>query len=110
MKSIKIALTALILCSGFALQVSAKQKIEPRYLFGFAASFADSTVYFTDIQKVDSAWIDTKTKFLLAGYANAMAHAKEITFDISEYPSPRITSPAQKLTQDIRVVITPTNR
>ena len=65
MKSIKIALTALILCSGFALQVSAKQKIEPRYLFGFAASFADSTVYFTDIQKVDSAWIDTKTKFLL---------------------------------------------
>lgn len=65
MKSIKIALTALILCSGFALQVSAKQKIEPRYLFGFAASFADSTVYFTDIQKVDSAWIDTKNKFLL---------------------------------------------
>lgn len=64
-KTMKIALAAMILCSGFAMQVSAKQKVEPRYLFGFSASFADSTVYFTDIQKVDSAWVDTKTKFLL---------------------------------------------
>lgn len=28
------------------------------YLYGFAASFNDSTVYFTDIQEVDSAVID----------------------------------------------------
>lgn len=34
------------------------------YMFGFAASFNDSTVCFTDIQEVDSAYIDTKTKFL----------------------------------------------
>ena len=64
-KTIKLAIAAIILCSGFAMQGSAKQKVEPRYLFGFSASFADSTVYFTDIQKVDSAWVDTKTKFLL---------------------------------------------
>lgn len=64
-KTIMIALAALVLCSGLAIQVSAKNKVEPRYLFGFSASFADSTVYFTDIQKIDSAWIDTKTKFLL---------------------------------------------
>lgn len=63
---IKIAIAALILlCSGLALQVNAKGKVAPRYLFGFSASFADSTVYFTDIQKVDSTWIDSKTKFLL---------------------------------------------
>ena len=64
-RTIKIALAALVLCSGLAIQVSAKNKVEPRYLFGFSASFADSTVYFTDIQKVDSSWIDSKTKFLL---------------------------------------------
>lgn len=34
------------------------------YMFGFAASFNDSTVYFTEIQEVDSAYIDAKTKFL----------------------------------------------
>lgn len=62
---IKIAIAALILCSGLALQVNAKNKVAPRYLFGFSASFADSTVYFTDIQKVDSTWIDSKTQFLL---------------------------------------------
>jgi hypothetical protein len=34
------------------------------YMFGFASSFNDSTVCFTDIQTVDSAYIDSKTKFL----------------------------------------------
>lgn len=34
------------------------------YMFGFAASFNDSTVCFTEIQEVDSAYIDSKTKFL----------------------------------------------
>lgn len=34
------------------------------YMFGFAASFNDSTVCFTDIQQVDSAYLDTHTKFL----------------------------------------------
>lgn len=47
-------------------EVSAKKKAMPKvYLFGFSASFTDSLVYFTDIQAVDSAWIDTRTKFLL---------------------------------------------
>lgn len=35
------------------------------YAFGFSASFNDSTVYFTEIQTIDSAWIDTSSKFLL---------------------------------------------
>lgn len=64
-KSLNIVIAALVLCSGWTLQTTAKSKVAPRYLFGFSASFADSTVYFTDIQKLDSTWIDTKTQFLL---------------------------------------------
>lgn len=55
-----------MLCMAFAPhEVAAKIKpIDKMYMFGFSASFKDSIVYFTDIQAVDSAWIDTKTKFL----------------------------------------------
>ena len=43
----------------------AKKRLVPKmYMFGFSASFNDSTVYFTDIQQVDSAWVDEKTNFL----------------------------------------------
>ena len=31
----------------------------------FSASFKNPVIYFTDIQVLDSAWIDSKTKFLL---------------------------------------------
>ena len=49
-----------------ATDANAKSKMMPKmYLFGFSASFKNSVVYFTDIQEVDSAWMDTKTKFLL---------------------------------------------
>lgn len=34
------------------------------YIFGFSASFNDSIVYFTDIQTLDSVWIDSKSRFL----------------------------------------------
>lgn len=42
------------------------QNMPPKkvFMFGFAQSFNDSTVYFTDIQVVDSAYIEHKTKFL----------------------------------------------
>lgn len=46
--------------------ITAKNKCLPKvYAFGFAASFNDSTVYFTDIQEIDSVWINDKTKFML---------------------------------------------
>jgi len=49
-----------------AAPATAKNKCVPRvYAFGFAASFNDSTVYFTDIQEIDSVWINDKTKFVL---------------------------------------------
>jgi len=52
---------------GIASTASAKKVAVPKmYMFGFAASFTDSIVHFTDIQEVDSAWIDTKSKFLLS--------------------------------------------
>lgn len=41
-----------------------KRPVPSVYMFGFSASFSDSTIYFTDIQVVDSVWIDDKTKFL----------------------------------------------
>lgn len=67
MRSLKYIMAAALLISAFAVtEVSAKRKIVPQvYMFGFSASFTDSVVYITDLQTVDSAWIDTKTKFLL---------------------------------------------
>lgn len=44
--------------------VSAKLKNTPIYIYGFAASFNDSIVYFTEIQEIADASIDIKNKFL----------------------------------------------
>ncbi len=55
----------LTVCALFAvLGISAAPNARTIYIYGFAASFNDSTVYFTELQKVDSAYIDSKTKFL----------------------------------------------
>ena len=57
----------LILISVFAyiaFAATAENRCTKLYMYGFAASFNDSTVYFTDIQEVDSAWTNTKTGFL----------------------------------------------
>lgn len=43
----------------------AKIKQKPVYMFGFAISFVDSVAYITDVQYIDSSFIDTKTKFLV---------------------------------------------
>ena len=42
----------------------AVQKHTPGYICGFATSFNDSTVYFTEIQYMDSTYTDSKTGFL----------------------------------------------
>lgn len=44
-------------------------QVPQAYMFGFAASFNDSTVFFTDIQQVDSVWVSKKKGFL-AGRSN----------------------------------------
>jgi hypothetical protein len=58
-------LAACLLTVFFTGNTSAKRVVVPKmYMFGFAASFSDTIVYFTDIQAVDSAWIDKKSGFL----------------------------------------------
>lgn len=62
-------LTLLVACCLATLvptTTSAKKEVvQKMYMFGMAASFNDSIVHFTDIQDVDSAWINSKNKFLL---------------------------------------------
>lgn len=58
-------LVALMVLAGTVGGAHAKRAIAPNmYMFGFAASFGDTIVYFTDIQHIDSAWVDKKSDFL----------------------------------------------
>lgn len=68
MKILRILGVIMLVFSTFMVDgVSAKSKKVPNvYIFGFSASFKDSVVYVTEVQKLDSAWIDSKSKFLLA--------------------------------------------
>lgn len=50
----------------FSISVQAKNEMRKAYMFGFAHSFNDSIVYFTDIQEVDSAWFTSKKHFLVS--------------------------------------------
>ena len=58
----KLILTLVVALT--ALTASAVNKPEKVYMYGFAASFNDSTLYFTSLQELDSVYIDSKTKFL----------------------------------------------
>lgn len=60
-----IALTLIM--AAFAIGAQAKP-VQPEhvYMFGFSASFKDSTIYVTDIQDIKGAWIDNKSQFLLS--------------------------------------------
>lgn len=63
MKVLRIALAlAIVAISSLAAQA----KVEPTtaYMFGFASSFNDSTVYITSVQKVDSVYLSHKNLFL----------------------------------------------
>ena len=60
MKITKIAFASIALACFSSLSASAKNDAKTAYIFGFASSFNDSTVYFTDVQKVDSAYTDQK--------------------------------------------------
>lgn len=67
MKRLFCAAAVLLMTTGtLSTAVEAKPKQVPKvYIFGFSASFKNPVVYLTDIQELDSAWIDSKTKFLL---------------------------------------------
>jgi hypothetical protein len=56
----------LFLCLLTVGSVQAKRVKTPKmYLFGLAASFNDTIVHFTEVQEVDSVWLETKNNFLL---------------------------------------------
>jgi hypothetical protein len=64
MRFLKYIVLTLLVC--VAMGAEAKTvKARHMYVFGFAASFKDSVVYMTEIQNVQGALYDTKTKFLL---------------------------------------------
>ena len=65
-----IMLAATLMVAMAYLPSVAQNRVVPKaYMFGFAASFNDSIVFFTDIQEVDSVWIMPHKK-LLAGKSN----------------------------------------
>ncbi len=78
MKCIKILFSAaliLMVCSAFSLK---KEKAKPVYAFGFAASFTDdSTVYFTDIQLLDSVQLVDGFLPLRERYSNQLENYVE---------------------------------
>ncbi|MCD8290682.1 MAG: hypothetical protein LUC91_04170 [Prevotella sp.] len=59
------AVVAVFLATCFT-EISAKERYvaNKAYIFGFATSFTDSTVYITEIQTMDSLWIENKTFML----------------------------------------------
>ena len=68
MKRSQIRLFAILLLTTITVSYAeAKRvKVPKMYMFGFAASFNDTIVHFTNVMEVDSVWIDSKKKFLLA--------------------------------------------
>ena len=70
MKYIRLFALAILMMAGACQTATAQKNIQvPKaYIFGFAASFNDSTVFFTQIQEVDSVWINKKKGFL-AGWS-----------------------------------------
>lgn len=57
----------IVVALGVCTTMEAKKVQVPKmYMFGMAASFNDTIVYFTNVQELDSAWIEKKNKFLQA--------------------------------------------
>lgn len=67
MKKILIGIIAIFTLTIVSTDyIAAKNKRLPKvYMFGIAASFNDSTVYFTDIQELENVWINDKGNFLI---------------------------------------------
>lgn len=55
MRMFLVAVVAFTLCSAFTMK---KDKEKPVYVFGIAASFNDTIVYYTEVQLLDSVLLD----------------------------------------------------
>ena len=65
MKTMKFIVLALLVAATVTTAEAKQVKAPHMYIFGFAASFVDTTLYMTDIQDVECAWYDTKEEALL---------------------------------------------
>lgn len=89
-----IQLKKYLLCAILVLvstSISAENRRQTAYVYGFAASFNDSTVYFTDIQQIDSAYIDSKSGFLY-GRSNYSYQLRDYLNTLGEKTPTCITS------------------
>lgn len=83
MKSCKLfTMVIIVTMMILSANTSAKNKRVPKvYAFGYASSFNDSVVYFTNIQEIDSVWINDKNNFLVdrANYSYQLRNYLEST-------------------------------
>lgn len=81
-----LLLAAIIGVSAQAMSQTGRNVTVPKmYIFGFAASFNDSIVHFTEIQELDSVWIDHKLK-LMAGREHYSNQLREYLTDNLHMP------------------------
>lgn len=60
-----VALLAMMMLVSSASELYAKVEQKPIYICGYAVNFADSTVYLTEIQCIDTAYVESKNGFLM---------------------------------------------
>lgn len=66
MKKIIYILMTVVTFGMSATTEAKKVQVPKMYIFGIAASFNDTIVHFTNVQEIDSAWIEKRNKFLQA--------------------------------------------
>lgn len=60
----RVLVLTIVLLLGLSFAASAKPKKTQVWMFGFSASFTDSTIYISNVQLVDPVYIETSTGFL----------------------------------------------
>lgn len=65
MRNIRLFLLTIIMAIAAMPSEAKVVKVSNMYMFGFSASFKDSTIYVTDIQDVQNVWMESKSHFLL---------------------------------------------
>lgn len=66
MRYLKFLFVAIVLLVTTAGRIQAADKCEPEiYMFGYAFSFNDSTLYLTTIQKVENVWMHSRNNFVI---------------------------------------------
>lgn len=85
MKTMKYLVLTLVLATTATMAEAKQVKLPHMYMFGFAASFVDSTLYLTDIQDVEGAWYNTKEKALMG--------RDSYSYQLKEYMSEKMGQP-----------------